>query len=146
MPKNTPPRAIDERKTTGAAFVGGGSGSGGGGVTDHGLLSGLGDDDHPQYHTDERGDLRYVPLARTVTAGNGLTGGGALSANISLALASSTAGAGLAFASGVLSVNPGEGLEIETDNIGLASTVAGNGGFQADVIPLNLQPLARIDG
>ena len=127
MPKNTPPRAIDERKTTGAAFVGGGSGSGGGGVTDHGLLSGLTDDDHLQYHTDERGDLRYVPLARTVTAGNGLTGGGALSANISLALASSTAGAGLAFASGVLSVNPGEGLEIETDNIGLASTVAGAG-------------------
>lgn len=127
MPKNTPPRAIDERKTTGAAFVGGGSGSGGGGVTDHGLLSGLTDDDHLQYHTDERGDLRYVPLARTVTAGNGLTGGGALSANISLALASSTAGAGLAYSAGVLSVNPGEGLEIETDNIGLASTVAGAG-------------------
>lgn len=126
MPKNTPPRAIDERRASGAAFVGGGSG-GGGGVTDHGLLSGLTDDDHLQYHTDERGDLRYVPLARTVTAGNGLTGGGALSANISLALASSAAGAGLAFASGVLSVNPGEGLEIETDNIGLASTVAGAG-------------------
>jgi hypothetical protein len=29
------------------------------GVTDHGLLSGLGDDDHPQYHTDARGDVRY---------------------------------------------------------------------------------------
>jgi len=127
MPKNTAARIIDEPKRSGLAFVGGGSGSGGGGVTDHGLLSGLTDDDHLQYHTDERGDLRYVPLARTVTAGNGLTGGGALSANISLALASSTAGAGLAFASGVLSVNPGEGLEIETDNIGLASTVAGAG-------------------
>lgn len=126
MPKNTPPRAIDERRASGAAFVGGGSG-GGGGVTDHGLLSGLTDDDHLQYHTDERGDLRYVPLARTVTAGNGLTGGGALSANISLALASSAAGAGLAYSAGVLSVNPGEGLEIETDNIGLASSVAGAG-------------------
>lgn len=34
-------------------------GSGGGGVTDHGLLTGLGDDDHLQYHTDARGDLRY---------------------------------------------------------------------------------------
>ena len=126
MPKNTSLRIIDEKRTTGAAFVGGGSG-GGAGVTDHGLLSGLTDDDHPQYHTDERGDLRYVPLARTVTAGNGLTGGGALSANISLALASSAAGAGLAFSAGVLSVNPGEGLEIETDNIGLASSVAGDG-------------------
>lgn len=30
-----------------------------GGVTDHGLLSGLGDDDHTQYHNDTRGDARY---------------------------------------------------------------------------------------
>jgi hypothetical protein len=29
------------------------------GVTDHGLLSGLGDDDHTQYHNDARGDVRY---------------------------------------------------------------------------------------
>ena len=35
----------------------------GGGVTDHGALTGLGDDDHPQY-------------VRVVTAGAGLTGGG----------------------------------------------------------------------
>ena len=48
---------------------------GGGGVTDHGALNGLGDDDHPQYHTDARGDARYVGLtdprlsnARTPTA------------------------------------------------------------------------------
>jgi hypothetical protein len=42
-----------------AAAAGGGGGSGGGGVTDHGALSGLGDDDHPQYHNDSRGDTRY---------------------------------------------------------------------------------------
>lgn len=29
------------------------------GVTDHGALTGLGDDDHTQYHTDARGDARY---------------------------------------------------------------------------------------
>lgn len=29
------------------------------GVTDHGLLSGLSDDDHDIYHTDARGDVRY---------------------------------------------------------------------------------------
>lgn len=29
------------------------------GVSDHGLLDGLGDDDHQQYHNDARGDLRY---------------------------------------------------------------------------------------
>ena len=28
-------------------------------ATDHGLLSGLADDDHIQYHTDTRGDIRY---------------------------------------------------------------------------------------
>lgn len=29
------------------------------GVTDHGMLTGLGDDDHTQYHNDTRGDARY---------------------------------------------------------------------------------------
>lgn len=29
------------------------------GVSDHGDLTGLADDDHPQYHTDARGDARY---------------------------------------------------------------------------------------
>lgn len=37
------------------------TGGGGGGVTDHGALTGLGDDDHTQYHNDTRGDLRYEP-------------------------------------------------------------------------------------
>mgnify|MGYP000909005873 CR=1 FL=1 len=35
-------------------------GGGGGGVTDHGALTGLGDDDHPIYLTTGRGDARYV--------------------------------------------------------------------------------------
>ncbi len=35
------------------------NGMGGGGVTDHGALTGLADDDHPQYHNDTRGDARY---------------------------------------------------------------------------------------
>lgn len=35
------------------------AGGGGGGVTDHGFLNGLGDDDHPQYLTEARGDARY---------------------------------------------------------------------------------------
>lgn len=33
---------------------------GGGGVTDHGALTGLADDDHPQYLNTVRGDARYV--------------------------------------------------------------------------------------
>lgn len=37
------------------------SGGGGGSpATDHGALTGLGDDDHPQYFNEARGDLRYV--------------------------------------------------------------------------------------
>ena len=36
-----------------------------GGVTVHSLLSGLGLDDHTQYHTDARGDARYSLLSHT---------------------------------------------------------------------------------
>lgn len=35
------------------------AGGGGGALSDHGLLAGLSDDDHLQYHTDARGDARY---------------------------------------------------------------------------------------
>ena len=40
---------------------------GGGGVTDHGALTGLADDDHTQYHTDARGDVRYNTKAEITT-------------------------------------------------------------------------------
>lgn len=43
-------------------------GAGGGGVTDHGALTGLADDDHAQYHTDTRGDARYYTKAQVDTA------------------------------------------------------------------------------
>lgn len=45
-----------------AADIGRVSAFGGGGVTDHGALTGLGDDDHAQYHNDARGDARYSQL------------------------------------------------------------------------------------
>lgn len=41
---------------------------GGGGVTDHGALTGLGDDDHPQYHNNARGDARYYLQAQVDSA------------------------------------------------------------------------------
>lgn len=41
--------------------------SGGGGVTDHGALTGLADDDHPQYHNDARGDARYYTKGQADT-------------------------------------------------------------------------------
>lgn len=39
-----------------------------GGVTDHGALTGLGDDDHTQYLNNARGDARYQPLDSDLTA------------------------------------------------------------------------------
>lgn len=43
------------------------SGGGGGGVTDHGDLTGLADDDHSQYHNDTRGDARYYTKSQSDT-------------------------------------------------------------------------------
>ena len=55
-----------------------GSGSGGGGASDHGALTGLGDDDHPHYHNDARGDVRYYtkPQIDASLAGKSNTGHG----------------------------------------------------------------------
>lgn len=41
--------------------------SGGGGTTDHGALTGLADDDHPQYLNQTRGDVRYYLKAQLYT-------------------------------------------------------------------------------
>jgi hypothetical protein len=54
---------------------------------DHGSLDGLSDDDHPQYHTDARGDIRYYTKAQTDTISGALntkitTLSGALQTNI----------------------------------------------------------------
>jgi hypothetical protein len=43
-------------------------GGGGGGVSDHGDLLGLADDDHVQYHTDARGDARYYTQSQVDAA------------------------------------------------------------------------------
>lgn len=48
--------------------------SSGGGVTDHGSLTGLLDDDHTQYLNNTRGDARYQPLDLDLTAIAGATG------------------------------------------------------------------------
>lgn len=42
--------------------------SGGGGTSDHGSLTGLGDDDHTQYLNNTRGDARYAALSHTQAA------------------------------------------------------------------------------
>lgn len=47
---------------------------GGSGVSDHGALTGLADDDHPQYLNNTRGDARYQPLDADLTDIAALTG------------------------------------------------------------------------
>lgn len=56
----------------------------GGGVTDHGALIGLGDDDHTQYHNDTRGDVRYYTQSQsnTLLAGKSNVGHGHVVADV----------------------------------------------------------------
>lgn len=49
----------------------GGGGGGEGGVTDHGALTGLADDDHAQYLNNARGDARYYTKAQVDTSLSG---------------------------------------------------------------------------
>jgi hypothetical protein len=48
----------------------------GGGVTDHGALTGLGDDDHTQYHNDTRGDARYYQQSEHINVSAGVADAG----------------------------------------------------------------------
>ncbi len=68
------------------------------GVTDHGALTGLGDDDHTQYHNDSRGDARYQPSA-AAAANRVITSAGA---------DRTKQGTDLTYASGVLSRASGQ--------------------------------------
>lgn len=66
MPKNTPMRIIDDARTrSGVIIYTGVGGAAGSGVTDHGALLGLNDDDHLQYLTASRGDVRYSQLGHS---------------------------------------------------------------------------------
>jgi hypothetical protein len=61
MPKTRSAWVINQpfSATSNASPVGASVTTGGGSGTDHGTLSGLGDDDHTQYHNNTRGDARY---------------------------------------------------------------------------------------
>ncbi len=60
----TSPTSFDDLKARVDAIIS----NPGGGITDHGALSGLGDDDHPQYLTPARGDGRYFTQAQVNAA------------------------------------------------------------------------------
>jgi hypothetical protein len=109
----------------------GGTGGGGAGVTDHGALTGLGDDDHAQYLLASGGRA----LAGNMAVNSGVTIDGVdLSAptqgitlsGSSYILASSVGGDGLTYTAGVLAVgvaNTGAtGLSVEANAVRLTSS------------------------
>jgi Coiled stalk of trimeric autotransporter adhesin len=61
------------------------------GVTDHGVLTGLTDDDHPQYLTKARGDTYYPSINVTITGATSLAGGGTIGANRTISLVNDVA-------------------------------------------------------
>ena len=142
MPKNTPQRRIDSRRQNRATTISGVTLSAPAGVTDHGLLLGLGDDDHSQYLLANgtrtlAGNLAVAsgitidgidlsahaadPAAHhaLATAGNS----GISVAGQAISLAAAAAGAGLAYAAGVLSINvAGLGMSVAADAVTLSSS------------------------
>lgn len=112
--------------------------SGGGGVTDHGALTGLGDDDHPQYHTDARGDLRYYTKGQVDAA---LGGKAATTHNHDAAYAPTTHNHDTAYAASSHNHDTAYAPISHTHEIadvnGLASALAGAGSVDRVIISAN---------
>jgi hypothetical protein len=73
-------------------------------TVDHGALSGLNDDDHTQYHTDARGDARYLQLS-----GGNVTGNVTIAGNFTVSGTTTTVdAANLQVTDKVITVNDGE--------------------------------------
>lgn len=64
------------------------------GVTTHGALNGLSNDDHPQYLTLVRGQTYFPSINVTITGTNSLTGGGNLTVNRTISLLNDQASPG----------------------------------------------------
>ncbi|MCB9122801.1 MAG: hypothetical protein H6640_23980 [Caldilineaceae bacterium] len=142
MPKNTAQRRIDSRRQNRSTTINGVTLSAPPGVSDHGALSGLLDDDHEIYLLAAGGRTLTgnLPVADGVTidgidlsahaadpaAHHALVtaGNAAISvAGQAVSLAAAAAGAGLAYAAGVLSVNvAGLGMSVAADAVTLTSS------------------------
>ena len=147
MPKNTAQRRIDSRRQNRSTTISGVTLSAPAGVSDHGALSGLADDDHSQYLLADGSRS----LAGNLAVGAGITIDGidlsahaadpaahhalatAGNAGISvsgqaISLAAAAAGAGLGYAAGVLAVgvaNTGAtGLTVEADAVRTGRKIA----------------------
>jgi hypothetical protein len=118
--------------------TGDGGGGGGTGISDHGSLLGLSDDDHLQYFNTTRGDARYIRNTRNLIAGAGLTGGGDLSADRTFNIAT-PANSGITVNADdiALHLNTTGGLEVST---GARVKLPTNSGLSRDATGLRLAP------
>ncbi len=121
------------------------------GVTDHGALTGLADDDHAQYHTDARGDARYAPVANGVTNGdshNHLGGDGAQIAYSSLSGTPTLGGAAaLNVGTGAGTVAAGDDARIVAATPAETATTIGAliAGATAKAVPVGADSLGLSD-
>lgn len=124
MPKNQLRRIIDSKRSSDGLVLMTGvpaSTPGGGGVTDHGMLSGLADNDHPQYLLATTASTTYALRSVTVTMGAGLTGATAtLASNFTI------------------NIGAGNGIVVGTDTVGIK--LPANSGLFVDGNGLKLTP------
>lgn len=117
------------------------------GVTDHGALTGLADDDHTQYHNDARGDARYAPIAKGVTNGDSHDHNAGDGAQIAYSTLSGLPALGGAAA---LNVGTGAGTVAAGDDARLAAETAASigaliAGATAKAVPLGADSLGLSD-
>jgi hypothetical protein len=122
--------------------------SGGGGVTDHGALTGLSDDDHTQYHTDARGDARYAQLSALANKQDTLVSG----TNIKTINGTSVLGSGNISVTGTTPVIDslsitynGDGSVATTTEDGLVKTFAYNADGSINTISWPVGSLTRTE-
>lgn len=100
---------------------------GGSGTMDHGALSGLSDDDHPQYFDETRGDARYALSAHTHTADK-ITDSTTTGRSVLTAANSGAARSAIGAGTSSLTLGTGAGTAAEADKVVLlagAQSIAG---------------------